>query len=449
VRIVVVGTGTLGFYVARKFSEERHDVVLVGEDEDALRRAQDAMDVGAVVGKGSTPSVLLEAGLRSADILVAVTGSDETNIVACLIAETVAAKLVRVARLHDPAYLGSRGIIDKSSLSIDLVISPEEEVARAAVAVARTPGATDVLDFVGGRVRAVGVTLDADSPMVGKPIKALLRRDGEKLLVAGVYRREMVSAPSDDIRLTAGDTLFLVAGRDSVRPALTRLGKRWVRTRNAIISGGGWEGVSIARRLAAEGVHTRIIERDPAVCEQISALLHDTLVLNGQAMDERLLLDEGVQRAELTIAALGNETDNIFAALLSKRLGARRVAALVDTPEYMPFASTIGVDVVLSPLLAALNSITQIARQGQVLSIRTLRENLVEGIEFVAAEGAGIVGLPLALLHLPHGSMVGAVVREQELIMPDARTVIEPGDRVVLFARPALIPRLQRLLAPA
>jgi trk system potassium uptake protein TrkA len=259
----------------------------------------------------------------------------------------------------------------------------------------------------------------------------------------------MVSAPSDDIRLMAGDTLFLVAGRDSVRPALTRLGKRWVRTRNVIISGGGWEGVSIARRLAAEGMHTRIIERDPAVCEQISALLHDTLVLNGQAMDERLLLDEGVQRAELTIASLGNETDNIFAALLSKRLGARRVAALVDTPEYMPFASTIGVDVVLSPLLAALNSITQIARQGQVIAIRTLRENLVEGIEFVAAEGAGIVGLPLALLHLPHGSMVGAVVREQELIMPDARTVIEPGDRVVLFARPALIPRLQRLLAPA
>jgi trk system potassium uptake protein TrkA len=449
VRIIVVGTGTLAFYVARKFSEERHDVVLVGEDEDALRRAQDAMDVGAVVGKGSTPSTLLEAGLRSAEILVAVTGSDETNIVACLIAETVAQKIIRVARLHDPAYLGSSGIIDKSSLSIDLVISPEEEVARAAVALASTPGATDVLDFAGGRVRAVGVTLDADSPMIGKPIKALLRREGEKLLVAGVYRGEMVSAPSADIRLMAGDTLFLVAGRDSVRPALARLGKRWVRTRNVIVSGGGWEGVSIARRLAAEGVHTRIIERDPAVCEQITGLLDDTLVLNGQAMDERLLLDEGVQRAELTIAALGNETDNIFAALLSKRLGARRVAALVDTPEYMPFASTIGVDVVLSPLLAALNPITQVARQGEVLAIRTLRENLVEGIEFVAAEGAGIVGLPLALLHLPHGSMVGAIVREQELIMPDAGTVIEVGDRVVLFARPALIPRLQRLLAPA
>jgi trk system potassium uptake protein TrkA len=201
VKIIVVGTGTLGFYVAKRLSEERHDVVVVGDDEEALRRAQDAIDVGAVVGKGSSPSILLEAGLRSADILVAVTGSDETNIVACLIAETVAKRIVRVARLHDPAYLGAKGIIDKSSLSIDLVISPEEEVAHAVAVLARTPGATDVLEFADGRVKAVGVAIDVDSPMVGRPIKDLTRRADEKLLVAGVYRGEMVSAPSDDIRL--------------------------------------------------------------------------------------------------------------------------------------------------------------------------------------------------------------------------------------------------------
>ena len=447
-KIIVVGTGTLGFYVAKRLSEERHDVVMVGDDEEALRRAQDAIDVGAVVGKGSSPSILLEAGLRSADILVAVTGSDETNIVACLIAETVAQRIVRVARLHDPAYLGAKGIIDKSSLRIDLVISPEEEVADAVALLAGTPGATDVLEFADGRVEAVGVVVDADSPMIGKPIKDLTRRPGEKLLVAGVYRGETVSAPSDDIRLMAGDTLFLVADQPSVRRAMTRLGKRWARTRNVIIVGGGWEGVSIARRLAAAGVHTKIIERDPAVCDQITSLLDDTLVLHGDGMDERLLVDEGVQRAEMFVAALGNETDNIFAALLAKRHGSRRVAALVDTPEYMPFASTTGVDIVLSPLLSALNPILQFARPGQIVAVRALREDLVEGIEFDAVKGAGIVGLPLALLHMPHGSLVGAVVRDNEVIIPDSATVVEEGDRVVLFARPALMPRLQRLLAP-
>lgn len=447
-KIIVVGTGTLAFYVARKFSEERHDVVMVGDDEDALRQAQDAIDVGAVVGKGSTPSILLEAGLRSADILVAVTGSDETNIVACLIAETVSDRIVRVARLHDPAYLGAKGIIDKSSLSIDLVISPEEEVAHAVAALAGTPGATDVLEFAGGRVRAVGVELDPHSPMVGRPIKDLTRRANEKLLVAGVYRGEMVSAPSDDIRLMAGDTLFLVADRDSVRRVMTRLGKRWARTRNVVIAGGGWEGVSIARRLAADGIHTKIIERDPAVCSAITQVLDDTLVLNGDGMDERLLMDEGAQRAEMLVAALGNETDNIFAALLARRLGTRRVAALIDTPQYMPFASSMGVDIVLSPLLAGLNPILQLARQGQVVSVRTLRENLVEGIEFVAVKGAGIVGLPLALLRMPHGSLVGAVVRGDEVIIPESSTIVEVGDSVVLFARPALLPRLQPLIAP-
>jgi trk system potassium uptake protein TrkA len=448
VKIIVAGAGTLGISVARRFSAERHDVVLIGEDEDALRRALDVMDVSAVTGKASTPSVLLEAGLRSADILVAVTGSDETNIVACLIAETVSGRIARVARIHDPAYLGEKGIIDESSLSIDLVISPEEEVARAMSSLAATPGASDVLEFAGGRVRVLGVEAERGSPMIGRPIRELRRRPDEKLLVAGVYRDELVSAPSGDTRVAEGDTLFFVCDRASARRVLTRLGKRWARTRNVIVAGGGWDGVSIARRLAADGIRTKLVERDPLRCRDLSQLLHETLILNGDGMDESLLLDEGVRRAELFVAALGNETESILAALLAKRLGARRVAALVDTPEYMPFASAIGVDVVVSPLLAALNPILQLARPGQVAAVRTLRENLVEGIEFVAARGSGIVDLPLALLHMPQGSLVGAIVRGDEVIIPDGSTVVREGDRVVLFARPALIPRLQPLLAP-
>lgn len=448
-QIIVVGAGALGLNVARRLSEERHDVVVVGEDEAALHRAQDALDVGVVVGKGSSPSVLLEAGLRSSDLLVAATGSDEINIVACLIAETAAARIVRVARIHDPAYLGAEGIIDQSTLSIDLVISPEEEVARAVVALARIPGATDVLEFAGGRVLAVGVEVGERSPLIERPIRELTRRAKGPLLVAGIYRGETVNPPSRDIRLAAGDVLFLVADRPTVRRAMTSLGKRWVRTRHVLIAGGGWEGVAIARRLAAEGIHTKIIERDPAVCDEIAELLGDTLVLNGDAMEERRLADEGVSRADMVVAALGNENDNLFTALQAKRLGARRVAALIDTPDRMPFASAMGIDIVLSPLLSSLNPILQFVRRGDVVAVQTLRSSLVEGIEFVAAEGAAIVGLPLALLHMPHGSLVGAIVRDDQVVIPDSGTVIQPGDRVVLFARPALIPRMQRLLAPA
>ena len=447
-QVIVVGTGTLSLNIARRLSEERNDVIMVGENETSLRQAQDALDVGFVIGKGSSPSVLLEAGLPSSDIIVAATGSDEINIVACLIAETVNNEIVRVARIHDPAYLGAEGIIDQSELHIDLVISPEEQVATSVAALASVPGATDVLEFADGKVLAVGAEVDARSPLIGRPLTELRGRAGGPLLVAGVYRGEIVNAPSRDMRVAEGDVLFLVADRPTVRRALTGLGKRWVRTRNVLIAGGGWEGVAIARRLSAAGVHTKIIDRDPAVCDRVSQLLDDTLVLNGDAMDDRLLADEGGTRADMVIAALGNENDNLFTALQAKRLGARRVAALIDTPERMPFASTIGVDIVLSPLLTSLNPILQLVRRGDVVAVQTLRESLVEGIEFVAAEGAGIVGLPLALLHMPHGSVVGAVVRGEEVIIPSGSTVVQPGDRVVLFARPALIPRMQRLLVP-
>ena len=445
-RIIVVGTGDLGFHVAKRFSEEHHDVVVVGRDDEALHWAQEVLDVSAVRGSGGSPSVLVEAGVRSADIVVAATSSDETNIVACLIAEAVAPSATRVARLHDPAYLGSSGIIDQSSLSIDFVISPEEEVAKAVAVLASVPGASDALEFAGGRVMAVGVEIDEGCPLLGRPVTDLRRRDAARLLVAGVYRGGLVYAPSGDVKLTPDDTVFLVGGRDAMRRAITLLGKPWVRTRSAVVAGGGWEGVAIARRLSAAGIHTKIIERDPAVCDEITRDLEDTLVLLGDAHDQGLLLDEGVQRADLFVSAVGSEADNIVVALLAKRIGCRRVVGLVDTPGHAAFASAVGVDSVVSPVLTALNTIVQLSRPGQVVTVRTLRENLVEGIEFVAAEGSGIVGLQLALLHMPQGSLVGAIVRDGEVIIPDSSTIVRVDDRVVLFSRPALLPRLRRLI---
>jgi trk system potassium uptake protein TrkA len=293
---------------------------------------------------------------------------------------------------------------------------------------------------------AVGVEIDGDCPLTGRPVTDLRRHDPSELLVAGVYRGEVVLAPAADLRLTPGDTVFLVGGRDAIRRAMTGLGKSWVRTRNVVIAGGGWEGVAIARRLSAAGIHTKIIEHDPAVCDAITHEVEGAIVLLGDAHDQSLLVDEGVQRADLFVSALGKEADNIVVALLAKRLGCRRVIGLVDTPGHAAFASSVGVDSVVSPVLAALNTIVQLSRPGQVVTVRTLRENLVEGIEFVAVQGSGIVGLNLALLHMPHGSLVGAIVRDGRVIIPDSSTVVEVDDRVILFSRPALLPRLRRLI---
>jgi trk system potassium uptake protein TrkA len=445
-KVIVVGAGILGFNVAKRLSREDHDVVVVDVDEPHLDRVQETLDVGVVRGRGSAPSVLRDAGLDKADMLVAVTGTDETNIVACLLAETLSSGIVRVARLRDPEYRGSSGIIDKSSLSIDLIISPEDEVAQSIALLAATPGASDVLQFADGRVRAVGIEVAAGSPMIGRPLADLRGPENEKSLVAGIYRGERVTAPQDVAALSEGDTVFLVATPDTVRRVFARLGRPWIRTRHVMVFGGGRHGFAVARRLEQEGVHTKVIERDAALCAQITEELDDAVVLHGDGLDQSLLIDEGVQRVDMFVAAVGDEKENVFAALLAKRLGARRVVALVDTPEYIPFASTTGVDVVLSPMLTALGPILQLVRRGQVLSVRTLKEEVVEGIEFIADASSDIVGMPLALLHLPRGSLVGAVIRDNDVIMPKGGTVIQAGDRVILFARPNLIPRLQNLI---
>jgi trk system potassium uptake protein TrkA len=447
VKIIVVGAGVLGFHAAKRLSEEGHDIVVVDVHEAELQRAQELLDVQTIHGKGSTPSVLVDAGLQTADMLLAVTGSDETNIVACLIAQTLSKKTARVARLRDPDYLGAAGIVDKSSLSIDLVVSPEQEVARSISLLAGTPGASDVLDFADGRVKALGVEIDVHSPMIGRSLKELTSRADEKTIAAGLYRGEIVSAPSDDVVINAGDVIFLVAAQESVRRALTRLGKHWGRTRHVLICGGGRMGVAIAGRLAADGVHTKIIERDRSTCERLANTLDGTVVLHGDVMDESLLEDEGVRRIDMFVSAVEDERENLLTALLARRLGAKRVVSLVNSTAYMPFASSAGVDVVLSPMLTSLGPVLQLVRRGNVISVRTLREGLVEGVEFIAAENSEIVGLPLALLHMPRGSMVGSIVRNGEVIIPEGSTTVEVGDRVVLFARPQLMPRLQRLVS--
>jgi trk system potassium uptake protein TrkA len=238
-KVIVVGAGILGFNVAKRLSREDHDVVVVDVNEPELERVQEVLDVGVTRGKGSTPSVLREAGLESADMLVAVTGSDDTNIVACLLAETLHESTVRVARLRDPDFRGSSGIIDLSSLSIDLIISPEVEVAESIALLAATPGASDVLQFAGGRVVAVGVEVEAGSPMIGRPLVDLRGPEHERSLVAGIYRGERVTAPQDVVALSEGDTVFFVAAPDAVRKVFTRMGIPWIRTRHAMIFGGG------------------------------------------------------------------------------------------------------------------------------------------------------------------------------------------------------------------
>jgi trk system potassium uptake protein TrkA len=443
-KVIIVGAGEVGFHIAKKLSSENKDVVLVEINEERVRRVQQVLDVQVIQGKGSSPSVLRKAGLDSAEIVIAVTDSDETNIVACLIAQTMSTNIIRVARVRDPEYRGASGLIDKSFLHIDLVISPEEEVSKTLSLLADTPGTSDVLEFADGRVKLIGIKVDRGNPMAGKRLMEMSEEEGDKILVAAIYRKENVIVPRGDTRIKEEDTLFLVTLPGSVRKLLKRFGKQDEHTKRVLVSGGARMGECVARRLSSRGIGTKIIERNRQRCEQLAEALDKVVVLHGEGTDQRLLAEEGVRDVDMFISAAEDEEENVLTALLAKRLGAKRVVSLVDTTEYIPLASTIGVDVVLSPMLSAVSTILQFIRQGKVLSVSTLREDLVEAIEFIAMETSEIVGKPLRKLSMPKGALVGSIVREEEVLIPHGDTIILAGDRVILFARPDVIPKMEK-----
>ncbi len=441
---IIIGAGEVGFHIAKKLSSEKKDVVLVERDDARARRVRELLDVQVVEGKGSNPEILREAGLGSAEIMIAVTDSDETNIVACLIARSISKNIILVARIREPEYRGESGIIDKSGLDVNLVISPEEEVAKTLELLADTPGTSDVLEFADGRVKLIGIKVEKGSPMAGKRLKELPVEGEEKTLVAAIYSKEGVTVPHGDAQIREGDTLFLVTLPKAVSTVLSRFGKSHELTRRVLISGGSRIGEEIAKRLAGKNIQTKIIERDRERCGVLAKTLDKIVVLHGEGTDQKLLQEEGVRDVGMFISAAEDEEENVLTALLAKQLGARRVVCLVDTTEYIPLASTIGVDVVLSPMLAAVSTILQYIRQGKILSVNTLREELVEAIEFEAMETSEIVGSALRKLSLPKGALVGSIVRGEDVIIPDGNTVIEVGDRVILFARPEAIPKMEK-----
>jgi trk system potassium uptake protein TrkA len=352
--------------------------------------------------------------------------------------------IIRVARVRDPEYRGASGLIDKSILHIDLVISPEEEVSKTLSLLADTPGTSDVLEFADGRVKLIGIKVDRGNPMAGKRLMEMSEEEGDKILVAAIYRKENVIVPRGDTRIKEEDTLFLVTLPGSVRKLLKRFGKQDEHTKRVLVSGGARMGECVARRLSSRGIGTKIIERNRQRCEQLAEALDKVVVLHGEGTDQRLLAEEGVRDVDMFISAAEDEEENVLTALLAKRLGAKRVVSLVDTTEYIPLASTIGVDVVLSPMLSAVSTILQFIRQGKVLSVSTLREDLVEAIEFIAMETSEIVGKPLRKLSMPKGALVGSIVREEEVLIPHGDTIILAGDRVILFARPDVIPKMEK-----
>ncbi len=446
---IIIGGGVVGYTIAKKLSSEGQEVVLIEQDEKKVKELQESLDVRIIHGSGSSPSVLTEAGIEKAEMVIAVTTSDEINMIACLIAGTQSRVPKKIARIRNPEYTNYTKIFEKEYLDLDLNIKPEKVAAERILKIIEVPGAIDVVDFAEGKLKLVGCRLSIDSPCIGKSPKDIeeLRSERNTVIVA-VYRGSETIIPDGSTQLKLDDIVFAMTTPDHAEKYIQIIsGKGEKSGKKVMIVGGGEVGFYLAGELEKKNYKVKIIERNVARCEFLAEHLSKSIVLQGDGTDQDLLLEENISEVDTFVASTNDEEANILTSLLSKRLNNERCITLIDKPEYLSMVSTIGIDVVVSPRLSSVSGILQFVRKGKVLSVTTLMEERVEGIETIAMETSDIVGKPLSTIKFPKGVIVGAVVKDDLALIPSGDTVINPGDKIVVFTLKNMISKLEKLLA--
>jgi trk system potassium uptake protein len=420
--------------------------VLVDPDPERIQRATDNLDVLAVRGNGADLGVLEEAGIGRADLLMAVSGVDEVNLLACFAASRAGVK-VRVARVRNPAQFREGGAVTPEALGVDLLISPEQECAWEIFQLLSTPSATDLARFAGGRVQLVGMPLLEGAPLLGRPLAELDRDLGDhRFVLAAVVRDGRTEMPTGATVLQAGDKIFLLAPAEDL-PLLPPLaGHRSSRLRRVMIAGGSDEAVHLAGHLGRQGVSCTILELDRNRARELAELLPGALVLNGDATDVNLLEMEGVEGVDGFVALTDRDEINMLISLLARNLGAHRVIPLVHRTEYMALLEGLGLGAAVSPRFSAANAILRYIRKGPVASVATMKGSRAEALEVVIGEGVRLSGRAVRDIPFPSGAVLGALVREDEVIMPRGGTVILPGDRAIFFVLPEANEAVGRLI---
>jgi trk system potassium uptake protein TrkA len=436
-KIVILGAGQVGRSAAYNLAREpANEVTVVDTDEQALRDLQDRIDIRVVAGHASHPSVLESAGIADTDILIALTSSDEVNIVACQIAHTLYRTPTRIARIRAAEYTTRPSLFVEGALAVDVWISPEELVTDYIAHLLSNPGALQVVDFADGRVQLAGVRARPEGTLVGQPLRNLREHlPGTDARVAAIYREERLIAADGDTVVAENDEIFFVAARDDLAKMLAELRRREPAVRKLVIAGGGNIGLRLARTL--EQTHqVKLIERDPRRARKASELLQNTIVLQGDAADEELLVEENIDSADVFAALTNSDEANVMAAMLARRLGARRVMALVNRPAYGELMERGNIDVVISPQTITIGSLLAHVRRGDIVRVHSLRRGAAEAIEVVvhgAADRSRVIGRRIEDIELPEGASIVAIARGEQVIMAHHDTLIETEDHLIVF----------------
>ena len=444
--VLIIGAGEVGYHTALRLSREGHRVVVVDRNADNIRTINEQMDVQTLVGPGSSPLVLREAEVDQADLVVAVTDSDEVNLQACRFARILAPSATRVARIRNEDYLAFFEEMGAKAFDLDTVINPERELTAQILQFISVPAASSVADFAEGRVKLIGLKIPTTSPLVGRAMADLHPVGGPTFLVAAIERGGRTVIPRGSDVVLPDDVAYVVAKMEAIDEVMAHFGMQSSQVRSLIVVGGGGIGRLVAAGAAKRGIKVRVIEKDEARCEALVEQLGDVMVLHGNGTDLSLLEEENVGAVDVFAAVTDDEEDNVLIALLGKKMGAKRTIARVAHMGYVPLVSTLGLDLVVSPRFAAVGAILRHLRRGKVLSVAALKDEGAEVIEVEAQETSALVGKPLAEVKLPAGVLIAAVVREGEVLIPGGATVVQPGDHLVIFLLRKVLGKLEKLL---
>lgn len=451
-KVIVCGAGQVGFNIARHLANENNDVTVIERSVALIDKIRASLDVQVIQGHASHPDMLEQAGAPDADMIIAVTQADEVNMVACQIAHSLFNVPTKVARIRAQSYLDPiwQDLFSRDHLPIDVIISPEIEVARAVIRRLEVPGAFDMIPFANDRIRIVGVKLTEDCPVVDTPLRQLTDLFPDlSAVIVGVLRNEKLIVPTGDDQLLVGDDIYVCVDTRHMERALQVFGHEEQEARRVLIVGGGNVGKFLAEQLhlAHPRVNVKIIEIDEARAEQAAEQLPHAVVLKGDALDVDLLHEANVRETEAVVSVSNDDEVNILAALLAKREGATKAITLLNNQMYGPLVNSLGIDVTVDPRESTVSSILQHMRRGRIRGLQAVAGGRAEVIEGEALETSVLVGKPLKEIKLPAGIIVGGILRDGDVIVPKGGTVVEQGDRVVVFALASVVKKVEQFFS--
>ncbi|MBH72000.1 MAG: Trk system potassium uptake protein TrkA [Alphaproteobacteria bacterium MarineAlpha6_Bin6] len=452
-KVIICGAGEVGKTLAQHLSKENNDITIIDQSEENLKEINEHLDVNTYVGYGSQPGILDKAGAKDAEMLIAVTQSDEVNMIACEVANSQFNVPLKVARIRDQHYLDPNyeTLFSKNQISVDLIISPETEVAEAIRRRLIAPGAFEIIPFSDKKIVLLGIKIEKSCPHINKQLlKIEDSLDDLKMNFLTIFRKEKIIMANSNEKIKLGDSIYVLADTNDLHKVMTFFGHKETKANSVIIVGGGNIGVSLAKRLEESkfGANTKLIELNKERAENISANLNDTLVINGSSLDPEILQEAKISEAETIISVTNQDEVNILTSLLAKKQGCTKAISLANDTTYRSILEPLGIDDVLSPQAITVSRILSYIRKGSIRQVYSLREGEGEVIEADAVEASSVVNKKISELKLPNGVKIGAVLKnENDVHIPNPNLQINEGDRVILFSLSKMIKKVENLLS--